>query len=311
MQRKRRSLALENEPSGSGATQKSRDAIGRCLASIGKEWGAALKLNDRGICSFQCGGFVVIVEVPWDSKAFFLYTSIMKCLPSSTAVMRKALELNYLTQATNSCTLALDPTKQQDMEIILCRSQKVDGTNPSNLVSLIKNFLRTATSIQKQLDRASRSKLSFITALPLRHQSNTRGGKGRRVRRNKKPPPAPRDKELTPTISNKTMDTSSVRGARRNDSIQTIQKAPLTDFTKMNVALGLTMAAAKGKNLYSEAARNNERQRSTVIRRLSRMASKSLPRPRASFGRYRPSPPPETIHEAPMHETPPATALEI
>jgi hypothetical protein len=233
----------------------------------------------------------------------------MKCLPSSTAVMRKAMELNYLTQATNSCTLALDPTKQQDMEIILCRSQKVEGTNPSNLVSLIKNFLRTATSIQKQLDRAHRPKMSFITALPLRQQSTTRGGKGRRGRRNKKPPPAPRDKDVTPTISNKTMDKSSVRGIRRKDSIQTIQKAPLTDFTKMNVALGLTMAAATGKNPYSATALSNDRRRSTVIRRLSRMASKSLPRPRASFGRYRPTPPPETIHEAPMDETP--TALEI
>lgn len=207
--------------------------------------------------------------------------------------------------------MALDPTKTQDMEIVLCRSQKVDGTNDSNLVSLIKNFLRTASSIQKQLDRAHRSKLSFISGLPLRKQSTNGGGKGRRGRQNKKPPPAPRDKDVTPTISNKTVDKSSARGARRNDSIQTIQKAPLTDYTKMNVALGLTMAAATGKNPYSGTARSNDRQRSTVIRRLSRMASKSIPRPRASFGRHRPTPPPETIHEVPMDETPTDCVLEI
>ena len=181
----------------------------------------------------------------------------------------------------------------------MCRSQKVDGTNSSNLESLIKNFLKTANVIQKQLDKANRSKVSLIAALPPRHQSTKiLGAKGGMGRHHNKPPPAPRDKDDTPTISNKTTDKSSVRQVRRNDSIQTIQKAPLVNYTKLNLALGLNLSASGVKNPYRRTAASNQRQRSTVIRRLSRMASRSIPRPRASFARNRQTPPPETIQEA-------------
>lgn len=309
--RKRHALPLDNEAYDSSTSQKYRNLINQHLGSIGKEWDTKLGLDQRGMCSFQCGSFVVVIEVPWDSKTFFLYTCIMKCLPSSTAVMRKALELNYLTQTTNGCTLSLDPTKPQDMEITLCHSHRIDGSiNPSSLINLVKNFLRTATSIQKELDRAQRSRISFMTALPLRQQQTSRGGKSsRKGRRNKKPPPAPRDKDVTPTISNKTTDKIVVHGVRRNDSIQTIQKAtPLKDYAKMNVALGLTMAAATGHNPYSLAAkakaRSTNRSQEGVMRRLSRMASKSI-RPRASFGRHRPQP--ETI----LEDVPNVHGLEI
>ena len=150
----KRSSVVELQDVQSSTLRKNRDLIKKCLEIIAKEWNAELVLNPRGICSFQCGGFVVVIDVPWDSKAFFLYTSIMKCLKSSTRVMQKALELNYLTQATSGCTLSLDPNKSQEMEIVLCRSQRVDGTNHHHLISLFKNLLRTAVTVQKQLEKA-------------------------------------------------------------------------------------------------------------------------------------------------------------
>ncbi len=312
-QRTRRSSVLGIEALESNATQRYRDSINQCLATIGKEWDADLELNHRGICSFQCGGFVVVIEVPWDSKAFFVYTSIMKCLPTSTAVMRKALELNYLTQATAGCTIALDPNQPQDMEITLCRCQRIDGTNHSNLASLVKNLLRTACTVQKQLDRAHRPRLSLVGALPLRQQQSiSRVSKPRPGRRSKRPPPAPRlDTDATPTISNKSKDKHGSRGTdRKNDSITTIQNSPTKDNDKMNKALELTVATATGKGPHSlKSKTSSTSRRSQVIRRLSRMASKGILRPRASSGRHRLQP--KTILESPIEERTLKHSLEI
>lgn len=280
---------VEKSKAGTDITEKYRGLINRHLASIGKQWGASLELNHRGLCHFQCGTFVLVIEVPWDSKNFFLYTSIMKCLPSSAGVMCKALELNYMMQATRSCTLALAPkATSQDMEISLYRSQRIDGTSPLHIITLVRGFLQTASSVQKHLHRAQRTKLSMIKpSLPRRPKSDSPNRRHKRSKSNK-PPPPPRARDMTPTISNKTVDKgASRRSIHQNKDSRTVQRIPsLTELTKAKFALGLTVVAATRGYEYPKSAPRS----ASVMRRISRMASKTLPRPRANFGRGRNQP---------------------
>jgi hypothetical protein len=258
--------------SGTMTTQKYRGMINRHLASMGKQ----LELDHRGLCNFQCGTFVMVLEVPWDSKVFLLYTSVMKCRSLSTAVMRKALELNYMTRATNSCTLALVPSRQDnDMEITLCRSHRIDGTNSSHVISLVRNFLRTATSVQTQLDRARQSNISTITS-SLSHQPKSCHGK-RIQQQSQKPPPPPYEQDMTPTISNKAVDKGLLSDIRQQSISGNSQRVTfLKDLAKAALPLGLTVAATTRSYCSKVPPKTVE-----VMRRLSRMASKTLQRPRA------------------------------
>lgn len=277
---------------------------------IGKEWDAELILNPRGICSFQCGGFVVVIEVPWDSKAFFLYTSIMKCLTSSTAVMQKALELNYLTQATSGCTLSLDPNKSQELDIVLCRSQRVDGTNHHHLISQVKNLLRTAVTVQMKLEKAHRSQVSIIGALPFLQQTSniSRNEQSLQVRR--EAPPAPRrDKDSTPTISNKTLDKDVTPRFRKN-SIANAPKMTLKDGTKTNTTFQMESNATTGRYESSFLTKASSTGRSSqIMRRLSRMASKRIPRSRVLSERFCVQQ--ETIHQTLVQDLNTNLCMEI
>ena len=270
-----RSLSIEEELSGTTTTQKYRGMISRNLASIAEH----LELDDYGLCSFQCGKFVMVIEVPWNSNKFLLYTSVMKCLPHlSTGVMRKALEINYLTRETNSSTLAIVPRPHgKDIEIILFRSQRIDGVGPSQVNALVRTFLRHATSVQNQLDRALRSSIATIKS-PVDHRPQYAPEKQEvTVHLSKKPPPPPRERELTPIISNKAADKcfrSDIRAAHVNDRSQ---RAPfLKDLTKLTLPLGLAVAAVTS---YSSKCPPRT---TDVMRRLSCLASKALSRPRAS-----------------------------
>ena len=298
---KRRSSVVELQDVQSSTLRKNRDLIKKCLEIIAKEWNAELVLNPRGICSFQCGGFVVVIDVPWDSKAFFLYTSIMKCLKSSTTVMQKALELNYLTQATSGCTLSLDPNKSQEMEIVLCRSQRVDGTNHHHLISLFKNLLRTAVTVQKQLEKAQRSQVSIIGALPLHQPTSATSGSDKSRQAHKDMPPAPRlDMDSTPTISNKTLDKNVAPRFRKN-SIANASKMTLKDCTKTNNAFEMAANATTSKYEYAFLTKASSIGRSSnVMRSLSRIASKHIARARGPSGRICVQQ--ETIHRTSVEE---------
>ena len=267
-----RSFSMEKERSGTTTTQKYRGMINRNLASIAED----LELDDHGLCSFQCGKFVMVIEVPWNSNKFLLYTSVIKCLPqSSTVVMRKALEINYMTRETNSSTLAIVPSPPgKDIEITMCRSQRIDGVTPSHVTALVRTFLRNATSVQNQLDRALRSSIVTTTSsVDHRRQGAIEKREGM-VQPPRKPPPPPRERELTPTISNKAAD-KCFRNEIRNAHVNTrSQRGPLLkDLTKLTFPLGLTVAAYSSKC----PTRTTD-----VMRRLSCLASKALSRPRAS-----------------------------
>lgn len=66
--------------------------------------------NDTGICTFAYKQFIIVVEMPKESTCFFVYTCLKHCTNRCTPIMKRALELNYLTQQTNGCTIGIDST---------------------------------------------------------------------------------------------------------------------------------------------------------------------------------------------------------
>ena len=104
-------------------TKQHRKMLDNYLQSIGRDWEMIMSGKDsdagslsslrmdnhgNGLCSFAYKQFVIVVEMPRESTSFFIYTCLMHCTASSTAVMKRALELNYLTQQTNGCTIGMD-----------------------------------------------------------------------------------------------------------------------------------------------------------------------------------------------------------
>jgi len=249
------------------ATRKYRGIINQHLSAIGKH----LELDDNGKCNFQCGKFVMAIEVPWNSNSFLLYTSVMKCLQTSTAVMRKALEINYVTRGTNSCNLALVPNEPGEMEFTLCRSQRIDGMSPSIVLLSVRTFLRTAVSIQKQLNQVLRSSNTVFTS------SVSRAPPPPPPEQSLIPPPPPQERDMTPTISNKAADKIVPSDSITVTSITTRSKRIplLKDLIKITLPLGVAVAAVDG-NYSSKIPRKT----TDIMRRFSCMASKALLRPR-------------------------------
>ena len=63
-----------------------------------------------GICTFAYKQFIIVIEMPKESTCFFVYTCLKHCTNRCTPIMKRALELNYLTQQTNGCTIGIDST---------------------------------------------------------------------------------------------------------------------------------------------------------------------------------------------------------
>jgi hypothetical protein len=156
-------------------TKHYRALLDDYLNCIGKDWDMpSLRMNHQtGICAFQYRNFVICIEVPVESACFFLYTCVL-LLDTSTAttttrknptttttttgyavVMRRALELNYLTQTTRGCTLSMDPTTKDDegeaLELTLSYSQPILGLAKGEFCTIVVNFLDTAQRLQQQL----------------------------------------------------------------------------------------------------------------------------------------------------------------
>jgi hypothetical protein len=291
-------------------TQTNREQLNHDLQCIGKELGMELRINRRGASFFQYGRFVVVIEAPKEpsSSSFFLYTSLLRCASTSISVLRKALELNYLNQETRGCTLALNPTceDENELEVTLCYAHPIMGLNQGELGTIVKNFMGTASNLHQHLTSSqTSSKVDTVPMVykrlpkrePQRMPSTPGGRKPPTVgsvpklykRRSIQPPqlntlvPAPpqEDVDATPIISNKSLDrkifidpppapsNDPKLSNRRSKSIQSVKT-----FTKGNMTLGLATST------YSyETKKDITKKRSKVIGRLNRMASLTLSRP--------------------------------
>jgi hypothetical protein len=157
-------------------TKHYRALLDDYLNCIGKDWDMpSLRMNHQtGICAFQYRNFIICIEVPFESACFFLYTCVLlldtttatttttRTNPTTTTtttgfavVMRRALELNYLTQTTRGCTLSMDPTTKDDegdaLQLTLSYSQPILGLAKGEFCTIVVNFLDTAQQLQQQL----------------------------------------------------------------------------------------------------------------------------------------------------------------
>ena len=238
------------------ATQKYRNLLDHFLECIGKDWDMDLRMNHQGICFFQYKQFVIVVEAPKESASFFVYTCVLRCTYTSTAVMKRALEMNYLTQESCGCTLGLDPSCEDDnaLEVTLSYSQPIMGLNRGELCNIVMNFMHTASYIHCQLSGAD-SQLDAPCEQPKYTFTRANQEEPKAPAPFQPPPPhhaasetsTPENEAVTPILSNKSsgpkpldrarQDQSSVR--HLNPKFALAKKSSLQNtFTKMTQALG-------------------------------------------------------------------------
>jgi hypothetical protein len=237
------------------ATQNYRNLLDHYLECIGKDWNMDLRMNHQGFCLFQYQHFVIVVEAPKASASFFIYACVLRCTSSSTAVMKRALEMNYLTQESCGCTLGLDPSCEDDnaLEVTLSYSQPIMGLNRGELCNVVINFMHTASYIHCQLAGAE-SQVEAPCEQP-KHIFTQANEEKTKAPAPFQPTPhhttsetsTPEKEAVTPIMSNKSFvskpldrarqDQSSVR--HLNPKLTPAKKSSLQKtFTKMTLALG-------------------------------------------------------------------------
>lgn len=130
--------------------KKNRRHIDNYLRRIGALKGKEVSLNADGICYFSYKCFVTVVEVPMDNNGMvYIYTMVCRvgAADNMAAVLKKAMELNYMEYLTRGATLGLDGE-----EVNLCYSTPVMGLAFHDLKAAIEAFLLTATEVHEQLD---------------------------------------------------------------------------------------------------------------------------------------------------------------
>jgi hypothetical protein len=257
------------------ATQNYRNLLDKYLECIGKEWDMDLRMNHQGVCFFQHEQFVIVVEAPKGSASVFVYTCVLICTSTSTAVMKRALEMNYLTQETCGCTLGLDRSCEDDnaLEVTLSYSQPIMGLNRGELCNVVVNFMQTASYIHCQLASADseveapcdQPKHTFTQAKapapfqPPPHRTSratsTANEEKPKAPAPFQPPPhhtarkpsTPENEAVTPIMSNKSFGPKPLDKARQDQSsvrhlkpkVALAKKSSLQKtFTKMTLALG-------------------------------------------------------------------------
>jgi len=136
--------------SGDELLKRNRRIVDHYLRRVGALMRKEVALNSNGLCYFSYKKFVIVVEVPPDNKSrLFIYTMVCKLAAGDNhvAVMQRAMELNYMAQATRGATLGLDRE-----EVNLCYSTPIQGLTFLDLKAAMEAFIVTACEVNKQLD---------------------------------------------------------------------------------------------------------------------------------------------------------------
>ena len=130
--------------------RKNRRTVDHYLRRVGALMRKEVSLNSNGLCYFSFKKFIIVVEVPSDNKSrLFFYTMVCKLAASDNrvAVMKRAMELNYMAHATRGATLGLDRE-----EVNLCYSTPIQGLTFLDFKAAIEAFIVTASEVNEQLD---------------------------------------------------------------------------------------------------------------------------------------------------------------
>jgi hypothetical protein len=129
--------------------RRKRRTVNHYVNRIGAIMGSEVELNERGMACFSFQDkFVVVFEVPEDNYNFmYLYTKVCHADQNAAAIVKRAMELNYMQQGTAGATLGLDGE-----EINYCFSCKIAHITFEHLRSDLLKFLRAAIAIHKELE---------------------------------------------------------------------------------------------------------------------------------------------------------------
>lgn len=134
---------------------KARKTVDHSLRRQGAHFGKELSLNAEGVAYLPFKKFIVVIEVPEDNPSVcFLYAMVCRVQAKDklAAVLRKAMQLNYMQYGTRGATLGLEGE-----EVNLCFSAPVATLAHSpDLRAVLEDFLQTCVEMHEHLELAKR-----------------------------------------------------------------------------------------------------------------------------------------------------------
>lgn len=131
---------------------KNRRIIDNHLRRLGSHFGKELSLSNDGVACLSYKKFIIVLEVPTDNPdTCVIYTMVCQLskTDNATAVLKKAMQLNYMTYGTRGATLGLEGE-----EINLCFATSIATLNVDDLRAVLEDFMSTASLMHEHLEKA-------------------------------------------------------------------------------------------------------------------------------------------------------------
>jgi hypothetical protein len=138
--------------------RKTQSRLSRYTQIVAREWNTTVANDDRGQNRIKTpnGSLDLIIR---QEERFLSFSSCLchcRSHEQSVLVMKKALELNYLTRNRNGFTLAIEPADLSlqffvSMDLTLYYSKSFIGMRLDQFRQEIKDFVEVASNVQSQL----------------------------------------------------------------------------------------------------------------------------------------------------------------
>lgn len=141
---------ITNKELSNEISEQAFRKVNSFLSDISQSVGKGLALNHSGVCAFTYDDFTVVIEVPkiGNTNEFFYVYSVLPGIKveSSQAIMKKALQLNYLSLDTRGGILSIDDT---DALIFHYRDQSTQMTS-TVFRNILENFIDSLMNLHSQ-----------------------------------------------------------------------------------------------------------------------------------------------------------------
>ncbi len=131
---------------------KQIEVVKSWLKDLSAVIGANLTLNEDGLCSFQVGGDIIVIEVSQDFPMVHIYSSLL-AMPTndkelSIALMIRALELNAFQILTRGGSIALAPG---GVFLMYSVSTPTADVNSEKFSAILGAFFESLAEVKKML----------------------------------------------------------------------------------------------------------------------------------------------------------------
>ena len=138
--------------------KRRRRWLDHYVRRLGALMGREVGLNDKGMAFFSFQKkFVVVIEVPEDNcNTLYVYTMVCRADRNTSAICKRAMELNYMQYGTVGATLGLHGD-----EVNYCFTCQFAHMTFDNFRTSMETFLLTALEIHKELEAIKQQKVHF------------------------------------------------------------------------------------------------------------------------------------------------------